>query len=44
LSKRIAEKKLACGRESHFVFIDLRKAYGSVPIAKVWTAMEREVE
>jgi hypothetical protein len=39
--KQIAEKKLACGREAHFVFIDLRKACDSVPSTKLWTALER---
>jgi hypothetical protein len=39
--KQIAEKKLACGKEAHFIFIDLRKAYDSVPLNKLQTAMER---
>jgi hypothetical protein len=39
--KQVAEKKLACGREEHFVFIGLRKTYYSVHITKLWMTMER---
>lgn len=38
--KQLIEKSLAHGSEMHIIFIDLKKAYDSVPISKLWVAME----
>ena len=38
--KHLIEKRLAKGMELHATFIDLRKAFDSVPLQKLWTAMK----
>jgi len=38
--KQLIEKKLARNLEIHMTFIDLRKAFDSVPLQKLWTAMK----
>ena len=38
--KQLAEKMLARGMELHVGFIDLRKAFDSVPLQKLWVAMK----
>ena len=30
---------LSCGMEINFIFVDLRKAYDTIPIVKLWNAM-----
>ena len=39
--KLLMEKKLAHGREMHMLFVDLKKAYDSIPLNKLWEAMEK---
>lgn len=39
--RQIAEKMMAKGKEVHMAFIDLEKAYDSVPINRLWMAMEK---
>ena len=39
--KQMIEKTLAHNSELHIAFIDLKKAYDSIPINRLWTAMER---
>lgn len=39
--KQISEKCIARGKELHVIFIDLKKAYDSVPHVKLWEAMKR---
>lgn len=42
--KQLVEKTLAYGSQLHLTFIDLKKAYDSVPINKLWVSMvENEV-
>ena len=38
---QIIEKRLAVGQELHLVFVDLQKAYDSVPLLKLWEALEK---
>lgn len=38
--KQLAEKSIAHGRELHIIFIDLKKAYDSVPVKQLWQAMK----
>ena len=38
--KQMIEKTIAHGGELHIAFIDLKKAYDSVPINKLWTVMK----
>uniref|UniRef100_T1HAV6 Reverse transcriptase domain-containing protein n=1 Tax=Rhodnius prolixus TaxID=13249 RepID=T1HAV6_RHOPR len=35
----LIEKRLACDRELHMIFVDLQKAYDTVPLAKLWEAL-----
>ena len=35
------EKKKATNRELHLLFIDLTKAYDSVPLNKLWEVLEK---
>lgn len=35
------EKRSLKGQETHLVFIDLEKAYDSVPVQQLWESMER---
>lgn len=37
--KQVLEKRLARNLETHMIFIDLKKAYDSVPLSKLWLAM-----
>lgn len=37
---QVIDKRLAINQEVHLLFIDLRKAYDSVPLAKLWQAMK----
>lgn len=39
--KQVVEKRSARDREVHLVFVDLEKAYDSVPLMKLWEAMEK---
>jgi len=34
------EKKKATNRELHLLFIDLTKAYGSIPLNKLWEILD----
>ena len=38
---QVIEKKMAVGQELHLVFVDLQKAYDSVPLVKLWEALEK---
>jgi hypothetical protein len=38
--KQTIEKRLEHNMETHMVFIDLQKAYDSVPLAKLWQVLE----
>jgi len=40
--KQIIEKRISVGREIHIVFVDLRKAFDSVPLVKLWDTMKEE--
>jgi hypothetical protein len=37
---QLIEKKLAPLQETHLVFVDLKNAYDSIPINKLWEALE----
>lgn len=37
----ILEKRKMCGREIHLLFVDLEKAYDSVPISKLFEMLEK---
>lgn len=39
--KNLIEKRVERGREVHLVFVDLQKAYDTVPLNKLWPAMEK---
>lgn len=38
---QIIEKKLAVNQEVHLLYVDLRKAYDSIPQNKLWEALEK---
>lgn len=38
--KNVSEKRAACGRATHFTFVDLYKAFNSIPLGKLWENME----
>ncbi|XP_044745272.1 uncharacterized protein LOC123307119 [Coccinella septempunctata] len=38
--KQIIEKKTATNREVHITFVDLHKAYDTIPIVKLWEVLE----
>ncbi|XP_044751717.1 uncharacterized protein LOC123311711 [Coccinella septempunctata] len=38
---QLNEKKVATNREVHLLFVDLTKAYDSVPIQRLWGVLER---
>ena len=38
---QMIEKKKATNRELHLLFIDLTKAYDSVPLNKLWEALQK---
>ena len=38
---QVIEKKRAVSQELHLVFVDLQKAYDSVPLVKLWEALEK---
>lgn len=40
--RNLAEKYISKGRELHLTFIDLRKAFDSVPLQKLWTTLEEQ--
>lgn len=40
--KQVIEKRLAHNLSTHIVFIDLTKAYDSVPLSMLWIAMEKQ--
>lgn len=40
--KNIAEKRIERGRTVHMAFVDLQKAYDTVPLSKLWPCMENE--
>lgn len=40
--KQVVEKRLDRGLQTHVVFVDLTKAYDSVPLMKLWPAMENQ--
>ena len=40
--KQAIQKRLAYSMETHLVFIDLTKAYDSIPLMKLWKAMRRQ--
>ena len=38
---QLIEKKKGTDRELHLLFIDLTKAYDSIPLNKVWETLDR---
>ena len=38
---QLIEKRMTVGQELHLVFVDLKKAYDSVPLMKLWEALEK---
>ena len=38
---QVIEKKMAVAQELHLIFVDLQKAYDSVPLVKLWEALEK---
>lgn len=40
--RQVTDKRLAHNLETHLVFIDLRKAYDTVPLNKLWMAMQKQ--
>ncbi len=38
----MTDKRLAHNLESHLVFVYLRKVYDTVPLNKLWMAMEKQ--
>jgi len=40
--KHLTEKRVERGQTVHLTFIDLKKAYDTVPLSKLWTCMEKE--
>ena len=39
--RQLAEKALKHHMKQHFLFVDLRKAYDSVPHVALWTALKK---
>jgi len=37
--KKVIEKRNATNQESHLLFVDLTKAYDSIPISKLWEVL-----
>lgn len=37
---QVTEKMSACNREIHLLFMDLKEAYDSVPLSKLWEELE----
>jgi len=37
--KQVIEKRNATNQETHLLFVDLTKAYGSIPISKLWEVL-----
>jgi hypothetical protein len=37
---QLIEKRLEVLQETYLVFVDLKKAYDSIPISKLWEALE----
>lgn len=37
---QIVEKKIAYNQEVHLLFVDLKKAYDSIPLVKLWEALQ----
>lgn len=40
--RQLVDKRLACGLQTHLVFIDICKAYDGVPQVKMWKVMQNE--
>ena len=40
--RQVTDKRLAHNLETHLVYVDLQKAYDSVPLLKMWEAMKRQ--
>ena len=38
--RQVIEKKMAVNQPLHLLFVDLEKAYDSVPLKKLWKALE----
>ena len=38
---QVTEKKTGLGQELHRVFVDLQKAYDSMPLVKLWEALNK---
>jgi len=38
--KQVVEKRNATNQETHLLFVDLAKAYDSIPILKLWEVKE----
>jgi len=37
--KQVIEKRNGTNRETHLLFVDLTKAYGNIPISKLWEVL-----
>ena len=41
--KQVTEKKNATNQETHLLFVDLTKAYDTIPVSKLWESWENQI-
>src|SRR5699024_3466529 len=40
--RQMIDKRLACGLQTHLAFVDIHKAYDSVPLCRLWKILSEE--